>query len=168
MAFSNQEWEFSNIEKRPEPEGGLRYLRIENTNFDTTSKIYKIFVEDLNNGAHYSLSYWLLSSDKTTGDIIPNKRTEGTLETLGKALAGMSIGVPHYTSIIGGVVMADVKMTPSKDGSREFPRVYEFFAVPKDIKEGYATIDQYWVGAEAEIGSGYEFLLEIGAEEDAE
>lgn len=157
MGFKTTSWTLENI-NIPEyivPEEGPQYLFIKNATCDETDKSapYKITLESLSNEAVFTLSYWMYASDRNTGEFIPSTKQCGTLITLGKALAGKSIGIPNPVDIIGGVVLANVIMEPSKkDPSKTYARVYEFEPVPKDIAE-LAAIDQYYIGQENETPS---------------
>lgn len=158
MSFKTTSWELENVDV-PEftvPEEGEQALFIRNAECDPSDKTapYKITFESLKNNAVFTLSYWMFTTDKNTGVIIPSAKQCETLITLGKALAGRSIGIPNPLDIVGGVVWANVIMSPSKnDSSKKYARVYAFEPVPEDLAV-YAQIEQYYIGQENEPPSG--------------
>lgn len=154
MAFNNNAWTYSNViaeeKKFIEPEEGERSLKIENVRFDESEKKYMITVSDLGNDARFDLSYWLNTSDRNTGDIIPNTYHRNALVSLGKALAGYEIGIPNPADIVGGIVYGEITLKQSKTNpDRKFPRCFVFRPVPEDLA-CLADIDQYYIGAPTE------------------
>lgn len=161
MAFEHREWDLSGLTAGEfiEPEAGERYLEITDASYDDANMTYSVSFRDLHNEAEFSLRYWPYSID-ARGRKEPNKRDIGTLGTLGSALAGENIGIPHPADIVGGVVMGEVvlKEVPSKTDPtkmRKFARIYKFGPVPYDFAM-IATIDQYWIGQENEPAEGSE------------
>lgn len=148
MAFKNIEWGYTGEKEKEyvEPEAGLRYLYITDARFDETTHQYDVFVADMHNEAEFRLRYWIDSIDKNTNQFKPDYKQRGSLIRLGRALAGpdLEIGIPHPSCIVGGVVQADVILTPNRDGTRNFAKVVEFFPVDKAIAE-LAAIDQYYI-----------------------
>lgn len=158
MSFKVTSWELSDVSV-PEfvgPEEGEQALFIRNAECDPSDKTapYKITFESLKNNAVFTLSYWLFTTDRNTGAIIPSTKQMGTLLSLGKALSGRSIGIPNPVDIVGGVVWANVVMSPSsKDPSKKYARAYAFEPVPEDLA-AYAQIEQYYIGQELEPSNG--------------
>lgn len=155
MAFKTTSWNYENlaIPEYTAPEEGEQYLYIRNAVCDESDKSspYKITFESLSNNAVFTISYWMWVADKTTSEFSVGTKQCMTLVELGKALAGKSIGIPNPADIVGGVVLANVVMEPSKkDPSKSYARIYDYSPVPKDIAE-LATIDQYYVGQENEL-----------------
>lgn len=147
--FKTTSWEYSKeveqpAEPRAEPEEGLRYLKITNATFDADNKEYTIYVEDLSNGAKFSLRYWLNSADKITNAIVPNNTARATLIGLGKALAGTAIGIPAVQDIKGGVVVGKVVLKQAANSDKRYPRVYEYMPAPEDIVIGFSDIEQFY------------------------
>jgi len=144
MAFKRTEWEYSNeVEKTNIPvEEGLRYVKIVDAKFDASAKEYNLSLEDLTNGAEFSLRYWLNGTDKN-GNITSNASARGTLISLGKALAGEPIGIPAPVDVIGGVVVAEVVMKESTTSGAKYPRVYKFTPASTDVVNDHSDIEQY-------------------------
>lgn len=92
--------------------------------------------------------YWLTTTD-SLGNIVKNVGARGTLITLGEALAGKCIGIPEPSSIIGGIVHAEVKLSKPNAQGQCYLRIYKFEPVPEEIAL-CATIDQYYIGADVE------------------
>lgn len=147
MVFEPKQWKYSNeVEKESIPvEAGIRHLLITDARL-TDDETYIVEFEDLENEAVFSLRYWLNSIDDN-GNIKPSAKDRGTLISLGKALAGRSIGIPYPDDIIGGVVEAEIFLKPNKAGDRFFPRAYKFNPVNSDLA-CLGTLDQYTIDAE--------------------
>ena len=159
MAFKATEWTFSNeVEKEySAPEKGLRYLHIDDAKYSDNDHQYDVYVTDLTNDAEFRLRYWVDSLDKNTNQFKPSYKDRAMLIQLGRALAGpeTQIGIPFPNDIIGGVIKCDLDIVPNKDGTKTYPKALGFYPVEKDIFEGFADIDQY-------------YILEEGAAEEPE
>lgn len=144
MAYKITNWEYSNeVEKESIPvEEGDRFVKITSSQFLPDTKEYHLSVEDLTNGATFTLRYWLNSSDKN-GNIISNTQARGTLISLGKSLFGQPVGIPAPTDVVGGVVIAEVVLKASTTSDAKFPRVYKFRPATKEVVDGYSDIEQY-------------------------
>lgn len=145
MVFKTTEWEFSNeVDCREiDPETGVQFLQILDASCNKEKGIYTITFQSLTNNAIFDINYWLYARDEG-GAEIPNAKQRGTLISLGKALAGVPIGIPNPVDIKGGVVSADVVYSnPTPDG-KTYPRIYRYSPVPEDIAI-CATIEQYYL-----------------------
>ena len=155
MAFKITPWGLSNeVEEITVPiEAGEHDLYITSASYDESepsNPIYKIGLKSLQTNAEFSQAYWLNTTDKDTGAIIKNKQARGTLITLGKALFGVEVGIPHPNDIIDGVVHAEVKMSKPNDKGKSYARIYQYEPVPQEIAL-IAGIEQYYIGMENEI-----------------
>lgn len=140
------EWAFSKVEEQKFecPPDGPAYLKIEDARFEEESMTYKMRLYDLNSNSTFELTYWLLKKDSGQ----PNRMSEGTLISLGKALFGRPVGVPHPRDVIGGVVIGHLKASETQDETgnvKRWPRCYKFEPVPQDIAASYSDIAQYFV-----------------------
>lgn len=140
------EWAFSRVERQRFecPPDGPAYLKIENATFDRESMTYKMTMLDLNTDASFDLTYWLLKKDSGQ----PNRSIEGTLISLGEALFGRPVGIPHPDDVCGGVVIGEIKASVTEDEAgnvKRWPRCYKFSPVPQDIARSYSDISQYFV-----------------------
>lgn len=149
MAFKVTQWEYSNeIDQTQIPiEEGLAYLYITNARYDENEGIYSIDFENVQTNAQFNVRYYLIQRDEY-GNKSLNPQTKGTLISLGKALAGVQIGIPKDCDIRGGVVSGYIYMKDSSNG-RKYPKIYHFEPVNQDMA-ACATIDQYYIGAEEE------------------
>jgi hypothetical protein len=149
MAFKVTEWAHQNMEI-PEPveaEAGVQYLSIQAAAFNEDTGTYSILFKSLSNEALIKVWYKTIDSGDN-GFITPNVRSRQTLVTLGTALAGTPIGIPNPVDIVGGVVMANVILNPSKTNpDKKFTNIYSYEPVPEDLRP-FATIDQYFTPAE--------------------
>lgn len=155
MAFKITPWGLSNeVEEVTVPiEAGEHDLYITSASYDESepsNPIYKIGFKSLQTNAEFTQAYWLNATDKDTGAIIKNKQARGTLITLGRALFGVEVGIPHPNDIVDGVVHAEVKMSKPNDKGKSYARIYEYEPVPQDIAM-IAGIEQYYIGMENEI-----------------
>jgi len=159
MAFVEKKWDLSD-EVFEEPPA-IEYKNITPGQHDliirkaelTSDKVYIITLEDLGdpdseNPASSQFRYWLNTTD-STGKVVKNVMARGTLITLGEALAGKSIGIPEPSSIIGGVVHADVTLSKPNANGQSYLRIYKFEPVSEDLA-ACAEIDQYYIGATVE------------------
>lgn len=154
MAFNNIEWEYSNVKAEEKtyarPEEGDRYLKILDATYDESDQRYIVTVSDLDNGAQFSLSYWLFSADNETNDIIPNIAHRNALVSLGHALAGKDIGIPNPEAIKGGVVLAHIVLkAPRNNPEKKYARCFKYDPVEEEMAV-LADIDQYYIGAPTE------------------
>ena len=155
MAFKITPWGLSNeVEEITVPiEAGEHDLYITSASYDDSepaNPVYKIGLKSLQTNAEFTQAYWLNSTDKDTGAITKNKQARGTLITLGKALFGVEVGIPHPNDIIDGVVHAEVKMSKPNDKGKSYARIYQYEPVPQEIAM-IAGIEQYYIGMENEI-----------------
>ena len=150
MAFKITEWAHQNMEI-PEPveaEAGVQYLSIQAAAFNEDTGVYTIQFKSLSNEALINIWYRTINSGDN-GFITPNVRSRQTLVTLGAALAGTPIGIPNPVDIVGGVVMANVILNPSKTNpDKKYTNIYSYEPVPEDLRP-FATIDQYFTPAES-------------------
>lgn len=152
MAFTEQKWEYSDevVEEREfkSVPYGERNLFIKDAVL-TEDKVYILTLTDLEDEeCETQFRFWLNTTDKM-GNLIKNTQARGTLISLGEALAGKPIGIPHPSSVVGGVVHAEVKESkPTQDG-KIYPRIYKFEPVPEEVAM-CAAIDQYYIGAVVE------------------
>lgn len=95
-------------------------------------------------GARANLTYFVKNENRT----MYNPNTLGTMRSLGKALFSEQFtgSIPAPSNIIGGVVVAEVKIgNPNKDGKR-WPKVYHYqsassdFALFSDIKQYFRVV----------------------------
>lgn len=149
MAFKATQWKYSDQEDQTQisVEEGVNYLYITGARYDEDKGIYTVEVESLNNRSQFRLTYFLENRNENNQPII-NPNAKGTLISLGKALAGVTIGIPNPPDIVGGVVKGYVYLKESQKGN-VYPKVYHFDPVPEEMAV-LATIDQYFVGAEEE------------------
>ena len=156
MAFKVTDWAHKDMEipTMATPEAGLQYLQIISADYNEDNFVYSVEVKSLNGeGARFTLKYWTSYADQS-GNITVQTRSRQTLVTLGAALAGYEIGIPNPMDIIGGVVKANVHLSPSKKNpENKYPTVYSFEPVPESIALGFANIDQYYVEDVEEIAS---------------
>lgn len=139
MAF--QKWEYTKpleLEAASAPiETGLRTLKIDNAFYDPEKYQYTLEVEDIENGSKFSLRYWLQNVEKeiTNGMVFekltPNKTSNGTMCSLGKALYGDDYdperdGILAPVDVLGRVVIADVKLGKPAANGVQYPRVYRY------------------------------------------
>lgn len=144
MAFKTTEWEYSNETESggyENPPEGPRYLYIEEAEFDRSDKKYTIYFRDVETDISFRVSMWMDRSDQD-GSLRPNTPVRNTLITLGKALAGVPIGIPNTADIVGGVVVGEVVHYTATSG-KVFPRIYKYSPAPEPIVLAYSTIDQY-------------------------
>lgn len=146
--FKTTQWEYSDddstLEETRYMTPGIKYLLIEDASYNPDNAEYRLKVcnaEDMQEKA--TLIYWLNGMD-SNGNIIKNTQNRGTLHTLGTALAGVDIGIPAPSDVVGGVVKADVKLGKPNDKGIQYPRVYKFEPVPEDIALTYAMVEQYF------------------------
>ena len=151
VAFKTTQWQFSDeVDARSIPvEEGLRNMFIQDANYKEDSGEYSVSMVDLGNNAEFKLRYWLYNVDPATNTRTSNSKARGTLISLGKALAGIEIGIPYPADIVGGVVSGDVRLGTSSRGT-PFPKVYHFMPVDKYLAD-CGLIDQYYIGAENDL-----------------
>lgn len=155
MAFNITKWELSDEEEEYQIpiEAGEHDLYIVAASYDESepsNPIYRLTFRSINTDAVFNMNYWLNTTDKNTGEIIKNKQARGTMVSLGKALFGTSVGVPHPNDVVDGVVHAEIKMSkPGPDG-KTYARIYSFEPVIKDIAF-ISGIEQYYIGMENEL-----------------
>lgn len=146
MAFKQSKWALSNVEVTATgeyipPEEGLQYLKILSASYDETNARYKVELQSLANSAEFSQMYFFSSKDD---DSIPpkltNRKQMGCVASIGVALSGENIGIPNPDDIAGGVVLADVKLDEYNGKIR--PKIWKYEAVPQDIIDGFADIEQ--------------------------
>ena len=148
MAFKEMQWEFSNVEEKEEakPEAGPQYLLILGADFDRETDRYIVNLKSLSNEAEFKITYFLSKKGSPAGSF--NNGTQvGTVISLGIALAGKRIGLPRPDTVIGGVVMADVKMSEPNEKGISYANVYKFEPVPRD-RQPFSSIDQYYTDEE--------------------
>lgn len=147
MAFKTTEWKYSNeIDQTQIPiDEGVAYMFICDARYDEDKGIYTLEMENLNTSAQFRLTYYLEQRDEFN-QVTLNGQTKGTLISLGKALAGVQIGVPNPADVKGGVVQGYVYLKQSQRGTM-YPKVYHFDPVEKDMAD-MALIDQYYIGAD--------------------
>ncbi len=147
MAFKQSKWALSNLEVSANgeyipPEEGLQYLKIVSASYDENNARYKVGLQSLANNAEFSQMYFFSSKDD---DSLPpkltNRKQMGCVASIGVALSGENIGIPNPDDIVGGVVLAEVKLDEYNGKVR--PKIWKYDPVPKDIVESYADIDQY-------------------------
>lgn len=145
-------WEGSDWkEEKPNWLGVGEYdLRIKDCILDSQTDCYTIYVEDVQSDQQGRFSYYIRSRD---GSI--NSRSVGTLISLGKALFGEVVGVPHFEDVIHGVVHAKIeagKEYQKQDGTiGNYTAIYHFDPVSEEVLElvrasGVPTIEQYTEG----------------------
>lgn len=144
MAFKTTEWEYSNeIDQTQIPlEEGVAYMFIRDARFDEEKGQYYIEMENLNTSAQFRLTYYLEQRDENNHKSL-NPQVKGTLISLGKALAGVQIGIPNPLDIKGGVVKGYITLKESQKGTI-YPKVFHFDPVNEDMA-AFATIEQYYV-----------------------
>lgn len=151
MAFVEKKWEMSDeVAEEVERKNltvGEHNLFIKDARLE--DRVYILTLADLEDEDCVSqFRFWLDTTDKFN-QIVKNTQARGTLITLGEALAGKSIGIPHPDSVIGGVVHADIKNSKPNANGQTYLRIYKFEPVPEDIAV-CATIEQYYIGADVE------------------
>lgn len=143
MAFKQNPWKYSDVTDEPAPiVEGRRYLKITDCFYVENEDKYVISVEDLSDGAEFSLGYWL--TDTRDNKNTPNRPARGTLVALGTALNGEPCGIPNPGDVIGGVVIGDI--TKSTSGYR---RCFKFFPIPESMM-AFSDIEQFCVPDEPE------------------
>ena len=143
MAFKTTEWGYSNeIDQTQIPiEEGQAYMFIRDARFDEDKGIYTLEMENLNTSAQFRLTYYLEQRDENN-HISLNPQAKGTLISLGKALAGVQIGIPNPVDVKGGVVRGYITLKESQRGTM-YPKVYHFDPVDENMA-AFATIEQYY------------------------
>lgn len=125
-------------------------LRIRNCILDADTECYTLYVEDVQSDGQGRFSYFIRNRDGSM-----NNRTVGILISLGKALFGEVIGVPHFEDVINGVVHARIeagKEYQRQDGTiGHYTAIYHFDPVSTEVMElvkasGVPTIEQYTEG----------------------
>lgn len=114
------------------------------TMIDTYSVTIECIEEGANAGARAKLTYFVKNEEKTKY----NDNTLGTLRSLGKALFSDAFSgyIPAPANIVGGVVVADVKIGNADTLGRRFPKVYHWqsassdFAIFSDIKQYFREV----------------------------
>ena len=161
MAFKTTEWEYSNeIDQTQIPiDEGVAYMFIRDARFDEEKGIYTIEMENLNTSAQFRLTYYLEQRDENNRKSL-NPQVKGTLISLGKALAGVQIGIPNPADIKGGVVKGYITLKESQRGTI-YPKVFHFDAVDENMA-AFATIEQYYV--ETNVMGDSEETQEEGSE----
>ena len=144
MAFKTTEWEYSNeIDQTQIPiDEGVAYMFIRDARFDEEKGTYTIEMENLNTSAQFRLTYYLEQRDENNRKSL-NPQVKGTLISLGKALAGVQIGIPNPADIKGGVVKGYITLKESQRGTI-YPKVFHFDPVDENMA-AFATIEQYYV-----------------------
>lgn len=111
------------------------------TDIDT----YKVTLECIEAGEHAgeraTLTYFVKNENRT----MYNANTLGIMKSLGKALFSEQFkgSIPAPKNIIGGVVVAEVKMgNPDKNGVR-WPKVFHYQSASSDFAI-FSEIKQYW------------------------
>ena len=161
MAFKTTEWEYSNeIDQTQIPiDEGVAYMFIRDARFDEEKGIYTIEMENLNTSAQFRLTYYLEQRDENNRKSL-NPQVKGTLISLGKALAGVQIGIPNPADIKGGVVKGYITLKESQRGTI-YPKVFHFDPVDENMA-AFATIEQYYV--ETNVMGDSEETQEEGSE----
>lgn len=146
MAFKQTQWALSNMKVSVTgdyipPEEGLQYLKILSASYDETNARYKVELQSLANSAEFSQMYFFSSKDD---DSIPpkltNRKQMGCVASIGVALSGENIGIPNPENIVGGVVLAEVKLDEYNGKVR--PKIWKYDPVPQAIIDGFADIEQ--------------------------
>lgn len=164
MAFKNSTWALSNIAVNAPgayiaPEAGQQYLKITDASYDENNARYRVDLLSLANNAEFSQTYFFSAKDdESFPPKLSNKKQMGIVASIGTSLAGSNIGIPNPADIVGGVVLADVKMDAYNGKVR--PKIWVFEPVPQDIALSYADIEQYYL---SDDGSD-----EVPMEEDGE
>ncbi len=160
MAFENKTWALSGINVSVAgdyipPEEGYQYLKITSASYDENNARYKIGFTSLSNNADFSQMYFFSAKDD---DSFPPKLTNvkqmGVVASLGKALSGTNIGIPNPESIVGGVVLADVKLETYNDKTRA--KIWKYEPVPRDIVESFADIEQFYEPTDEDVSGAEE------------
>lgn len=132
-------------------EGGLCAVKIIDAKYydeysaekDTLVDTYSITIEGIqdgpNAGARAKLTYFVKNKERTKF----SENTLGTMRSLGKAMFSDQFNgmIPAPKNIVGGVVVAEIKMTSPDSLGRVYPKVYHWqsaskeFAVFSDIKQ---------------------------------
>ena len=161
MAFKTTEWEYSNeIDQTQIPiDEGVAYMFIRDARFDEEKGTYTIEMENLNTSAQFRLTYYLEQRDENNRKSL-NPQVKGTLISLGKALAGVQIGIPNPADIKGGVVKGYITLKESQRGTI-YPKVFHFDPVDENMA-AFATIEQYYV--ETNVMGDSEEAQEEGSE----
>lgn len=147
--LNETKWAYSNEEVEGDtyiqPVEGLQYLQINKAELDESTARYKLGLKSLSNNAYLNLSYWLDQVDQETGQPVPDPKSRRVLISLKRALYGPEAkGIPHPNDIIGCVVLAEVKMQPTKkDPSKVYPRIYDYKPVPEGVAKDFGNPDQY-------------------------
>lgn len=118
---------------RVSPEEGVRYLKVtrwELKEDDPENPVYVLYVTDLDNGAKFSLRYWLAGKSAWSA--------KATLTKLRDAIFGQF--VEPKDEIEGAIVGAEVRIN-----DKGYARVYDFFAAPYELVESHSEMDdQNW------------------------
>lgn len=168
MAFNNSKWALSNIHVTASgeyipPEAGLQYLKITGASYDEANARYKVELMSLANNAEFTQTYFFSAKgDESIPPKLTNTKQMGIVASLGVALAGENISIPNPDSVVGGVVLADVKLDEYNGKVR--PKIWKYESVPKDIVDSFADIEQYYVPEEGEEAA--EDAVEETAEEE--
>ena len=142
MTFESKEWEYSNMSTETEfaqPEAGDQYLYIDSVAYDRDNARLDINFRSLANGAEFRVRYFMLTKNGNQ-----NGFTGKVLRSLGKAINNEDkVLAPEDT--VGAVVRAVVSFTvPKEEGGKSYPKIEEFFPVPKDLMDFSSKKDQYF------------------------
>lgn len=143
MAIKVTEWKYSDeVEAERIPViPGERHLIINDASYQDGDEIYTINFQDAQNGARFSIKYWLNTSDKS-GNIVPNSSARGSLISLHFAALGQRKGLPFPADIIGAVVRGEVVM--KEYNGKEFPKIYTYKPVSADWAALYGFIQEQY------------------------
>lgn len=166
MAYKIDDWPLGNINPEDIERGtsntqtfttpGLRTVKIVDAKYfdeftaEDPKKIdtYTVTIESVEEGPEFGtralLTYWLKNQERTKY----SENTLGTLRSIGTALFNDQFTqmIPAPTTILGGVVMADIKLGKPDALGRVFPKVYHFSAASSDFSI-FSEIEQYYRGA---------------------
>ena len=157
MGFVEKKWEMSNevagvTKEWKSLEPGVQDLLIKDAWIENDNvyilRLESINADDEENPPSSEFRYWLNSTDQN-GNIVKNVGARNTLITLGEALAGKCIGIPEPSSVVGGVVHAEIKLGKPNANGQRFLRIYKYEPVPEELAL-CALIDQYYIGAPVE------------------
>ena len=145
--FNEIKWEYSDDSNVPEDSirvtPGIKDIIIDNASLNPADSKYSISAHNVREPKEkMTLNYWIDTADPQTNDIIENGPSRSILHTLGIALSGHDIGLPAPSSIIGGVVKVEVKLSKPNANGAQYPRVYKFEKSDDETIILYSQINQ--------------------------
>jgi len=130
------------VEKRMDiPEEGPAYCQIRRASYDKSSFKYVLNLYNLATDSDMYPFFYTMKKADASGKIGPNRYSEGTLISLGRAVFGKEVGVPFPDDVIGAIVIANIKLR--EYNGKTYASIYTFDAVPAEIVRSFGQIVQF-------------------------